>query len=131
MAKPILQEEIKDKTIDMRDISTYIYLFYPQTKQNSDLADKLYFENILKAKVDKDGNKVYPDLETVIVSRVAEFEDGKKLEELVADIPDEDKTAISQLLKVGIRVTWVQQCKAELKKAIKEDREPNYLKYPL
>ena len=125
MAKPITQEEIKDITIDMSDINTYIYLYYSQAKQNSDLADKLYYENILKA-------NGFENLEQTIVLKVASFfEEGKSVEALVADISDEDKTAIEQLLKVGIRVTWVQRCKEELKKSIAEDREPNYPAYPL
>ena len=105
-------------------ITNYIYQHYPQTKQNSDLADKLYYENVLKA-----GG--FENLEQIVVKKVLEFENGKNLDELLEDVASENKTAMKQLLKVGIRVAWVQKCKAELKKAIAEDREPNYPKYPL
>ena len=104
--------------------SGYIYSHYPQTKQNSDLADKLYYENILKA-------AGVQDLEADIVHRVQSFYDGKSLDEVLADVSAEHKEAYEQLVKVGIRVTWVQQCKAELKAAIAEEREPSFPKYPL
>ena len=119
--------EITSEVLEMianDKITSYIYNHYPQTKQNSDLADKLYYENILKA-------NGFENLEQTIVAKVVEFENGKSFDELLSDVNDANKEAISQLLKVGIRVTWVQKCKEELKKAIKEDREPNYPKYPL
>ena len=106
------------------DATSFIYKHYPQTKQNSDLADKLYYENVLKA-------NGFENLEQTIVSKVIEFENGKSFDELLADVDDANKEAIAQLLKVGIRVTWVQRCKEELKKSIAEDREPNFPKYPL
>lgn len=105
------------------DCKNFIYNHYPQTKQNSDLADKLYYENILKA-------NGFENLEQTIVAKVVEFENGKSFDELLSDVDDANKEAISQLLKVGIRVTWVQRCKEELKKSIAEDREPSYPAYP-
>ena len=104
--------------------SGYIYTHYPQTKQNSDLADKLYYENLLKS-------QGVQNLEADIVARVQNFYDGKSLEEVLADVDAEHKEAYEQLVKVGIRVAWVQQCKAKLKAAIAEDREPNFPQYPL
>jgi len=65
------------------------------------------------------------------VLKVQDFFKGAKLESLVEDVADENKEAYIQLVKVGIRVTWVQMCKQELKKAIEEDREPNFPEYPL
>ena len=107
-----------------KGVTNYIYKHYPQTKQNSDLADKLYYENVLKA-----GG--FENLEQVIVGKVVEFENGKSFDELLSDVDEANKEAIAQLLKVGIRVTWVQRCKEELKKALTEDREPSYPAYPL
>ncbi len=104
--------------------SSHIYANYPQTKQNSDLADKLYYENLLKA-------AGVQDLEADIVQRVQSFYDGKSLDEVLADVSAEHKEAYEQLVKVGIRVAWVQQCKAELKAAIAEEREPSFSNYPL
>jgi len=102
----------------------FILQHYPQIKQQSDSADKEYFTTLLKA------NGVQ-NLEADIVARVQNFFAGKTLDEVVEDVPDENKEAYIQLVKVGIRVTWVQQCKAELKASIAEDREPNFPKYPL
>jgi len=107
-----------------KEIENHIHNHYPQTKQNSDLADKLYYENILKA-------NGFKNLEQVIVSKVVEFyENNKSIDELLSDVDDANKEAISQLLKVGIRVTWVQRCKEEFKKSIAEDREPSYPPFP-
>lgn len=102
----------------------YILQHYSTTKQQSDQADKEYFSTLLKA----NGAK---DLETEIVLKVQDFFKGATLESLVKDVPTENKEAYIQLIKVGIRVTWVQMCKQELKKAIEEDREPNFPEYPL
>jgi len=120
----------EDVTIELTEgeknqiCSKHIYTHYPQTKQNSDLADKLYYENLLKA-------AGVQNLEADIVARVRNFYDGKSLEEVLADVAAEHKEAYEQLTKVGIRVAWVQQCKRELKAAIAEEREPNFPNYPL
>jgi hypothetical protein len=119
---------IEDK---YKQIGNYIYFYYPQDKQNSDLADKLYYENLLKSKTDEENNLVYNNLEELVVRKVIEFKNGKTLEEVVEDIPEEDREAFTQLIKVAIRVSWVQECKGELKKAIEEQREPKYPPYPV
>ncbi|GEM_PF-2596261 len=117
----VAQEWQKDK---LKEIERYIYRYYPQSKQNSDLADKLYYENTLKA-------RGFENLEQTIVTKIIAFESGKNFDELLSDIADENKEAILQLVKVGIRVAWVQKCKAELKTALLENREPEYPVYPL
>jgi len=119
-------ERIKKSWIEnkYKEIENLIYSKYPQSKQNSDLADKLYYENLLKAKGIK-------NLEADIVKRVEEYYKGKNLDEVISDVADENKESYLQLIKVGIRVTWVQMCKNELKKAIEEQREPEFPKYPL
>ena len=101
----------------------FIYSKYPQPKQSSDLADKLYFENALKAK----GVKT---LEKTIVTKITAFNDGKTFDEILDGVADENKEAMAQLLKVGIRISWVQACKSELKTAIAENREPVYPEFP-
>ena len=127
----VVNEEFKRLDLLLREqkryesyIARHIFQSYPQTKQNSDLADKLYYENLLKS-------QGVQNLEADIVARVQNFYDGKSLEEVLADVDESHKEAYEQLVKVGIRVAWVQQCKAELKAAIAEDREPNFPKYPL
>lgn len=107
-------------------LSSYISQNYPQKKQNSDLADKLYFENVLKA------SGRYPDIEKKIVHAVAAFYAAKDTDtpktpaELAADMAvaddslsgeekdqqlQQDVIGLEQLIKVGIRVKWVQDCK--------------------
>lgn len=123
MAKPILQEEIKDNTVDIPYIQQYIYMHYPQDKQNSDLADKVYFENILKA-------SGFNELEKTVVEKVINFKKGTSLNELLSDVEDANKEAIGQLIKVGIRVDWVQMCKAELRASILAKKEAKYPEFP-
>jgi len=126
------EKELKIKELEEQEklqakydsCKNYIYQYYPQEKQASDSADKEYYLAMLKAKGVK-------NLEAKIVAMVQKFYEGKSLDEVVKDIVDEDKEAYKQLVKVGIRVSWVQRCKAELKKALSEGREPEYPKYPL
>jgi hypothetical protein len=112
------------KTLLESCISVFIYHYYPQNKQNSDLADKLYYENLLKS-------AGVANLESDIVARIERFFGGESIDEVVGDVSEEHKEAYVQLVKVGIRVTWVQRCKAELKAAIAENREPQFPEYPL
>ena len=117
--------EIIYEPYELAEITTsYILQYYPAIKQASDQADKEYFSTLLKA-------KGIENLEAEIVVRVQDFFKGTSLENLVEDIADEDKEAFIQLIKTGIRVTWVQMCKQELKKAIAENIEPAFPEYPL
>jgi len=117
------QKWIEDK---YKELENYIYTFYPPVKQQSDVSDKVYFETLLKA-------KNYKNIELQLVNAVTEFLQGKTFEEILTEnkITDEDKEPILQLLKLGIRVTWVINCKKELKQAINEKREPNYPRFYL
>ena len=117
--KVVLTKEEKQK-----QITDYIYQYYPPVKQQSDTADKVYYETLLKS-------KGTTNLEADIVNRTTEFYNGKSLEEVIADVDDGNKVAYEQLIKVAIRTKFVQDCKAELKQALSEDREPNFPKYPL
>ena len=115
------QEKIDAK---YKECANYILEYYPQIKQASDQADKEYFSTILKAQGAE-------NLEAEITTRIQNFFAGSTLEDVVANIADEDKEAYTQLVKVGIRVTWVQLCKSELRNAIAENREPVFPEYPL
>ena len=117
----IAEKLLNDKYNQTTD---FILQHYSTIKQQSDQADKEYFSTILKA-------KGVENLESIVAVKVQNFFAGKTLEEVVEDVADEDKEAYLQLIKVGIRVTWVQMCKAELRKAIAENREPKFPEYPL
>jgi len=119
--KRTVEQWLKDK---YKGIEDFIYSRYPQGKQNSDLADKIYYETILKV----DGIE---NLEADIATRVRNFFAGSSFDKVVEDVNEENKHAYSQLVKVGIRTTWVQLCKKELKTAIAENREPKYPEYTL
>jgi len=109
---------------DNIQITNFIYKYYPQDKQNSDIADKMYYETVLRA-------KGFENLDLLVSDSVKAYLEGTTIEELVADLDEEDKVPAEQLLKVGIRVTWVQMCKAELALAIAEERTPVFPAYPL
>ena len=117
------QKWIEDK---YKEIENYIYLYYPPVKQQSDVSDKVYYETLLKA-------KNYKDIELQLVNAVTEFLQGKTFDEILTEnnVADEDKEPILQLLKLGIRVAWVINCKKELKQAINEKREPKYPRFYL
>ena len=117
--------EIIYESYELAEITTsYILQYYPTIKQQSDQADKEYFSTLLKA-------KGVENLEADIVTRVQNFFAGSTLDDVIADVADEDKEAYIQIVKVGIRVTWVQTCKTELRNAIAENREPVFPEYPL
>lgn len=117
------QKWIEDKYKELED---YIYSHYPPVKQQSDTSDKVYYETLLKS-------KNYKDVELQLVNGVESYLKGKAIDEILNDnnISDEDREPITQLLKLGIRVTWVINCKKELKQAISEKREPKYPKFYL
>ena len=97
-----------------------IYDAYPQSKQNSDIADKMYYESQIKA------GGGYPNLEKSITAAVIQFyaaqaaDTGASPAQLAAGIAqsDDDQTSLEQLIKAGIRVTWVQDCKAAYRVAV-------------
>lgn len=101
----------------------YILQHYPQIKQQSDIADKMYFETVLKA-----GG--VSDLEVDIATRVGQLHSGKSLDEVTSDVSQKSKVAYIQLIKVGIRVSWVQACKKALGEAIAQDTKPQFTDYP-
>ena len=103
-----------------KTLTESIYLYYPQAKQNSDLADKMYFETTLKA------SGSYSTLEALIAKAVADFYTaqaaGKPVTTASLATPlakvAGDEIGIEQLIKVGIRVKWVQDCKAAYAAAV-------------
>jgi len=113
-----------------KELTHMIYTNYPQSKQNSDIADKMYYETLLRSLEDENHNKIYPTLDNMISTMVVQFYHGKTIDELLNSINEKDKESFEQLLKVGIRVKWIQDCKNELKQALKEKREPQYPLYP-
>jgi len=114
------QKWLEDKYKQLED---YIYSYYPPVKQQSDIADKNYYEVILK-------DNGVTGLDKDITARTKKyFANGRNLDDVVSDITDENtKEYYLQLIKTAIRVTWVIDCKRELKTAITEKIEPKYPK---
>ncbi|WP_294948234.1 hypothetical protein [Sulfurivirga sp.] len=97
----------------------HILRHYPQTKQASDTADKMYFETVMRA------SGTYPSLDADITQAVADYYTArasgtpKTPAELAAALAQPgDEAAIEQLIKVGIRVKWVQDCKVAYREAV-------------
>ena len=110
-------------------LERYILLSYNNTKQMSDLADKNYYETILRA-------KGY-NLDKLLIKMNVKYEEFNDLYKTIYDfissgeIKDEDFKAFEQLGKAMLRVKWVQECKDELKKALDEIREPKWKERPI
>ena len=87
-------------------ITKYIHSKYPQPKQSSDIADKMYYETVLRASGVK-------ELDKMILGLVSDYTSHKtkKLSTVLKDVPEDIKFAVSRLVKVANRVIWVQACK--------------------
>jgi len=132
----IALEETRFNTEEItKAVENHIYSSYPQAKQNSDLADKMYFETILK------GSGNYPTLEALIAKAIADFYTAQaagkpvtiaSLATPLAKVAG-DEIGIEQLIKVGIRVKWVQDCKAAYAAAVAniQASNPNNLTLPV
>ena len=109
-----------EKEYISRQVEGHILRHYTQTKQSSDTADKMYFETTLKA------SGSYPDLEAKVTQAVADFYTAQAAgtpkipAELAAPlaVAAGDEAALEQLIKVGIRIKWVQDCKAAYREAV-------------
>ena len=123
----------EDKTIKewkndkKKNLENTILLQYKQDKQMSDISDKLWYEQILK-------QKSYNVTELLEDGYIEYLKQNKDLEKTINSliksnkIKQEDVYALEQIAKTMLRVMWVQECKEEYKKSIKEIREPEYKK---
>jgi len=104
-------------------IEKHIYSFYSEKKQSQDTKWADSYTTKLKA-------SGVEDLELKIVNKAKAFFLGGTLEEMLEDVADEQKPYFKKLIKVAIRTEWAELCVMEGKKAIQEDREPNYPPFP-
>ena len=106
------------------ELRKYIEARYPEWKQRSDVADKFYFETYLRF-------ENIENLEQTIIYLYNNFINGIDIEKDLAQYGDKNiRAAIVQLIKVAVRVGWVQLCKQELSRAIQEKREMVPPPYP-
>jgi len=104
-------------------IETHIYTNYSEKKQSQDTKWADSYTTKLKA-------SGVEDLELKIVNKAKAFFLGGTLEEMLEDVDDTQKPYFKKLIKVAIRTEWAELCVMEGKKAIQEDREPNYPPFP-
>ena len=119
-------EELKERetVVKRNSIESHIYMYYPAKKQSQD--EK--WVSTYTAKLKASG---VTNLEEQIVSMASRFFDGEGLEDIIKDIPDDQKKYYKKLIKVAIRTEWAERCIMEGMKAIEEDRSINFPKYPL
>lgn len=104
------------------EIEKHIYAFYPEKKQGQD--EK--WTSICMTKLKAAGVE---NLELKIVQAARAYFQGQTLTEAVATF-DGDKELFTRLVKIAVRTEWASLCVAEGIKAIAENREPNYPKFP-
>jgi len=100
-----------------KQTTNYILRFYPHNKQLSDISDKEYYTNIIiNAGVDYiAANKKINTLVTSIENGEITLDDA--VNDLIQTFTYNDTKAWEQVLKVALRVAWVQHCKEAFKKA--------------
>jgi len=129
--------------------SSYIFSYYPDIKQKSDLSDKEYFETYMKTtNIDeKQFRHALINSASKIFDKTSDF--NTELQSLISQFPspiantNEWNFAIEQLFKIAIRVGFVQRCKnvhrqieVQIKAASTVEELPNlnsinYPEYPL
>ena len=123
-ALKIINKE-RDDWLKTNSCQKWILNFYPLEKQNSDNTDKAFWEPILKA-------QGYDKLESTVVGYVKRFVDNNEsFSKIMADEPDATRASVGQLVKTGIRLNWVIDCKYELAAAKAESRALNLPPFPV
>jgi len=96
----------------------YIEQHYPEIKQRSDLADKEYYTAYLLA---INQNYSIEDLYAQILRHVLDISSGKTtLAEIVTSYPEEERIAWEQLIKIALRIQFVQSVKAEYRRLVNQ-----------
>lgn len=119
----------KQKILSLLPIRTkkYIMQHYPDIKQKSDIVDKEYYGALLVSTGKYRIEEVYKkclDIARSIINKETTLQDT------LQQFPEEEREAWEQLIKVAVRVGWVQMVKAEYKRALQEQRLPDYPPYP-
>lgn len=94
----------------LKDIACqeWILANYPLTKQNSDSVDKSFWESTLK-------DNCYPYLDKVVMVYIKRFINyGTKYSDIMLAEPEATRDEVGQLVKCGIRLNWVIDCKKAL-----------------
>ena len=123
MAKPILQEEIKDNNVDISDIEQYVYLRYPDRKQVQDDKWTARIDFIFDIKDIKDGKKK-------IAEYLARVEAGEKLDDVVSLEDKQLEFLFKKGVKIALRNNWLYSCLEEYYTAKAESREAKYPEFP-
>ena len=116
---------IRDAYLKDKACQDWILTYYPLEKQNSDNTDKAFWEPILKA-------QGYNNLDATVVGYIKRFVyNNESFSTIMADEPDATRVSVGQLVKTGIRLNWVIDCKYELAAAKAESRALNLPPFPV
>ena len=103
------------REISLRKYTQYhIHRYYPEEKQKSDQVDWLFHTTLLSTKT----SLTVHDIAKLVYQSVAKIlENQSTLEDEVKHLSEQYSYADSweQLLKVGIRVTWLQTIKSKFR----------------
>jgi len=111
----------------LKDIACqeWILTNYPLAKQNSDNTDKSFWEPILKA-------QGYVDLDKTVVGYIQSFVyTGTKYSDIMLNESEATREQVGQLVKCGIRLNWVIDCKQALMVSKKDGTPLTLPDYPI
>lgn len=110
---------LKKEETKLLKIQNHIYSKYPLEKQTQDEKWVSSYSTKLKALEVK-------DLELTIVRMAEDMYAGKTLEEVLQNVPQEQKKMYEKLVKVAVRTQWMEDCIEEGRLAMEQNREPNF-----
>ena len=125
VAEPQYTEGEKKLNAIKNSIMPYILKHYPDDKQKSDTADVTYWRAEFEA-ADKDPSKIV----VPAARKIAEGKSTIEKEVKAAKLGKELSFGMVQLIKVALRVGWVQRVKQEWYRAVQAKEEPNYPPFP-
>jgi len=105
--------ELKQRKLQELTFATtsYIEQYYPEIKQRSDMADKEYFVSyLLAANSSYTSDEIY---RKVVASAYRIFTNQATLDQELQLYPQEERYAWEQLMKIALRVQFIQAVKQE------------------
>lgn len=97
-------------------IENHIYKYYPQKKQSQDEKWFTLYSSKLKA-------LSIQDVDTKIIQMTDAIFENKQLQDLLEDIPDEQKPYFQKLVKVSSRIQWAELCISEFQSAFAQNKQ--------
>jgi len=108
----VLQELKQQKIAEASQLAKeYILQHYPDDKQKSDLADREYYSAYL---VTVNQNYTFEEVYRIVSMLAVQVYRGQMtLDQAISQLPENERKAWEQLIKIGLRVMFVQNVKNE------------------